>query len=145
MISITSLTQKNVDGVAAVEQACFSTPWSVDAFQKDLTNENAVYFCLEEEGNVIGYVGMWNILGEGNINNIAILPDYRRKGYGKLLLEQLIAYGEEQKLSFLTLEVRASNESAIRLYSSVGFREVGRRKKYYDRQEDAILMTRIFE
>ncbi len=145
MISVASLTPQNVEGVASVERACFSTPWSRESFQKDLTNENAVYFCLEEAGKVIGYVGMWNILGEGNINNIAVLPDYRRKGYGRLLLERLIAYGEEHKLSFLTLEVRASNEGAIRLYSSCGFREVGRRKKYYDRQEDAILMTRVFE
>lgn len=144
MIQLTSLTRKNIDGVAHIEQVCFFQPWSKEAFQKDLDNENAVYVCLEEDGRVIGYVGMWNSLGEGNINNIAVLPEYRRKGYGRLLLEALIAYGKEHNLSFLTLEVRESNEGAISLYRSMGFLPVGRRKKYYERTEDAILMTLTF-
>lgn len=144
MIGLTSLTLENLDGVAFIEQVCFSSPWSKDAFLKELENENAVYFCIEDDDTVIGYVGMWNILGEGNINNIAVLPEYRRKGYGKLLLESLIAYGKENNLSFLTLEVRESNQGAISLYRAMGFVEVGRRKKYYERTEDAILMTLTF-
>ncbi len=143
-MKVTGLTPQNVEGVSQIEKACFSTPWSLESFQKDLTNENAVYFCLEDDGNVIGYVGMWRSFDEGNINNIAVLPDYRRKGYGRLLLEHLISYGKEQKLSFLTLEVRESNAGARALYQSVGFLEVGRRKKYYERREDAILMTLTF-
>lgn len=143
-MKVTGLTPQNVEGVFLVEQACFSTPWSLESFQNDLTNENAVYFCLEDDGKVIGYVGMWQSFDEGNINNIAVLPQYRRKGYGKLLLEHLIAYGKEHKLSFLTLEVRESNMGARALYQSVGFLEAGRRKKYYERHEDAILMTLTF-
>ncbi|MBQ7792056.1 MAG: ribosomal protein S18-alanine N-acetyltransferase, partial [Clostridia bacterium] len=112
--------------------------------RKDLENKNAVYVCLEEDGKVIGYVGMWNISGEGNINNVAVLPDYRRKGYGRLLLSHLISYAKEHQLLLLTLEVRASNEGAIHLYESCGFEVVGRRKKYYDNCEDAILMTLPF-
>lgn len=144
MITVTTLTPANVNGVYFVEKTCFSTPWSLEAFQNDLTNENAVYFCIEEDGNVVGYVGMWNISGEGNINNVAVLPEHRRKGYGKLLLSHLISYAKEHNLSFLTLEVRVSNEGAIRLYESCGFIAVGRRKKYYDNREDAILMTLAF-
>ena len=144
MITVTSLTPENVDGVALVEEVCFSVPWSKEAFWADLTNENAVYFCIEENGKVIGYVGMWNISGEGNINNIAVLPEHRRNGYAKLLLQNLITYGKENGLSFLTLEVRASNSGAIALYRSMGFSEVGIRKKYYERTEDAILMTLTF-
>ena len=143
-MKVTGLTPANVNGVFLVEQTCFSTPWSLESFQNDLTNENAVYFCLEDDGKVIGYVGMWQSFDEGNINNIAVLPDYRRKGYGKLLLEHLISYGKEQRLSFLTLEVRESNAGARALYQSVGFLEAGRRKKYYERREDAILMTLTF-
>ncbi|MBO5408232.1 MAG: ribosomal protein S18-alanine N-acetyltransferase [Clostridia bacterium] len=144
MISVTTLTPETVEGIFLVEQACFSTPWSLESFQNDLTNENAVYFCIEDAGKVIGYVGMWQSFGEGNINNIAVLPEYRRKGYGKLLLEYLVAYGREHNFSFLTLEVRESNQEARSLYRSVGFLEVGRRKKYYERTEDAILMTLTF-
>ncbi len=144
MLKVTGLTAENVKDVFLVEQTCFSTPWSLESFQKDLINENAVYFCLEDDGKIIGYVGMWQSFDEGNINNIAVLPDYRRKGYGKLLLEHLIAYGKEKQLSFLTLEVRESNMGARALYQSVGFLEVGRRNKYYERHEDAILMTLTF-
>ena len=144
MIRVTTLNQNNVEGVFLVEQACFSTPWSLASFQKDLTNENAVYFCIEEDGKVIGYVGMWESYGEGNINNIAVLPAYRRKGYAKLLLEHLISYGKEHQLTFLTLEVRESNEGARALYRKMDFVEVGVRKKYYERREDAILMTLHF-
>ncbi len=144
MITVTALNQNNVEGVFLVEQACFSTPWSLASFQKDLTNENAVYFCIEEDGKVIGYVGMWESYGEGNINNIAVLPAYRRKGYAKLLLEHLISYGKEHQLTFLTLEVRESNEGARALYRKMDFVEVGVRKKYYERREDAILMTLHF-
>lgn len=144
MITLSTLTPANVNGVYQVEVACFSTPWSLDAFRKDLENPNAVYFCLEDDGIVIGYVGMWNISGEGNINNVAVLPQYRRKGYAKQLLTHLISYAKENKLSFLTLEVRASNQGAIRLYEDCGFVPVGRRKKYYDNREDAILMTLEF-
>ncbi len=144
MITLTTLTSENAEGVFFVEKTCFSTPWSLESFQNDLTNDNAVYFCLEDDGKVIGYVGMWVSFGEGNINNIAILPEYRRKGYAKLLLEHLIAYGKENNLSFLTLEVRESNEGARALYQSMGFVQVGIRKKYYERREDAILMTLTF-
>ncbi len=144
MITVTTLTNENAEGVYEVEKTCFSTPWSLASFQKDLTNENAVYFCIEDDGKVIGYVGMWESFGEGNINNIAVLPQYRRNGYATLLLENLISYGKENKLAFLTLEVRESNEGARKLYQSMGFSEAGRRKKYYERTEDAILMTLTF-
>ena len=144
MITVTALTPQNVQGVYEVEKVCFSTPWSLESFQNDLTNENAVYFCVEDDGKVIGYVGMWESFSEGNINNIAVLPEYRRKGYAKLLLEHLISFGKEHSLSFLTLEVRESNEGARALYQKMGFLEVGRRKKYYERREDAILMTLHF-
>lgn len=144
MIRVNGLTRENVHGVFTVEKACFSTPWSLASFQNDLTNENAVYFCLEDDDKVIGYVGMWVSFGEGNINNIAVLPEYRGQGYGALLLEQLIFYAKEHKFTFLTLEVRASNERARALYRKMGFLETGIRKKYYERTEDAILMTLTF-
>ena len=144
MIEITGLSESNVEEVAFVEKACFSTPWSKEAFLKDIKNPDAVYFCLEEDCRVLGYIGMWNILGEGNITNIAVLPEQRGKGYGKKLLCEMLRYGKTHGLSFLTLEVRASNEIAINLYQSCGFLEVGRRKRYYEGKEDAILMTYDF-
>ncbi len=144
MIRLTSLSASNLDGVVSVERTCFSHPWSRNAFLADISNPNAVYFCLEDNETVIGYIGMWNIGGEGNITNIAVLPQYRRQGHARHLLETMISYAKEEKLLFLTLEVRESNEGAICLYRSLGFTEVGRRKKYYEHTEDAILMTLSF-
>lgn len=141
MITFSPLTSANVEEVFLVEQKSFSHPWSLSSFQDELSNPNAVYFCLEEDGKPVGYIGMWNILGEGNITNVAVLPEYRRKGYGKALIAKMISYAIAENLEFLTLEVRASNEGAIRLYRACGFLEVGRRKKYYENTEDAILMT----
>ena len=97
---------------------------------------------LEEDGEAIGYAGMWHIIDEGDINNIGILPDKRRKGYASLLLNELIKYMENEKLACLNLEVRASNAPAIALYKKFGFYEVGVRKNYYQGREDALLLRR---
>ena len=144
MMKITPLTRENLDGVCQVENLCSSHPWSRESLQKDIANEHAVYFCMEDDGVVIGYISMWSLRGEGNINNLAVLPQYRRQGHGRALLTCMIDHAVTHRFSFLTLEVRSSNLGAIRLYESCGFRQVGLRKKYYDHSEDAILMTLTF-
>ena len=90
---------------------------------------------------VVGYVGMWVILDEGHITNLAVDPAYRRKGIGRALLEHLITEGKKRGVRFLTLEVRSSNLVAQQLYRKLGFYEAGVRPGYYqDNQEDAIIM-----
>lgn len=100
---------------------------------------------VREDGTVLGYAGLQAVLDEGYINNVAVAPAYRRRGVAGALIAALVRFGEA-KLSFLTLEVRASNAPAIALYEKYGFTQAGRRKNYYDDpREDALLLTRRFD
>ena len=129
-----------------MENRCFSIPWTRGMFENELFNPNAFYAVLEVSGKICGYAGIWKILNEGHITNIAVHPDCRRLGYGKLLIKTLIDYAEKNDITSLTLEVRASNKPAISLYESFGFKSSGRRKRYYsDNNEDALIMWLFFQ
>lgn len=135
-------TKEDIEAIYAIELESFSVPWSLESITKELENEMAYYVIAEEDGQVLGYAGLWDVVGEGQITNIAVRPSGRRKGIGKKLVEGLMAYGKEKGLEVLILEVRASNEAAIRLYSQAGFKDIGKRKNYYTKPtEDAILMA----
>lgn len=143
---LTPMTAEHVPQIAALEKECFSHPWSEEMLLDELWNDSAVIITAEgEDGTVLGYAGLQTVLDEGYINNVAVAPDYRRQGVAGELIAAFIRFGKA-KLAFLTLEVRASNTPAIRLYEKYGFAEAGRRKNYYDDpKEDAILMTLEFE
>ena len=142
MIEIKRMQDRHIAAMAKLERVCFSDPWSEDSFAGELDNPLACYFVAEEEGRLLGYAGLWGISGEGNITNIAVEPEYRRKKVGSSLLSALIGYAREHRFKFLTLEARISNEPAKRLYKAFGFRPVGIRKGYYQgNREDAVLMT----
>lgn len=132
--------------VAEIERMNFSHPWTEKMLQEELDNMLSSFICaLGENGVVMGYAGLTVVAGEGYINNIAVRQEYRRQGVASELLKVFLRFGKAQGLSFLTLEVRASNEAAKRLYMKHGFAQVGRRKNYYDDpKEDAILMTLDF-
>ncbi|MGE5554030.1 MAG: ribosomal protein S18-alanine N-acetyltransferase [Betaproteobacteria bacterium] len=134
----------DVEEVLAIEQASFPTPWSRLAFLSELLeNERAVYLVAREEGKVIGYAGMWRILDEGHITNLAVHPDARRRGVGRRLLDALCNLAVARGLRRLTLEVRVSNVAAQHLYESFGFLPAGVRPGYYqDNNEDALIMWR---
>lgn len=141
-ITITKASQKHLDGITAVENASFTLPWSRKSFEAELNNETAVYFISADGNTVTGYIGMWEISGQCDITNIAVLPEYRNKGTGSALLKRLVSYCKENNLSPVTLEVRESNTTAQRLYEKFGFEPIGRRKRYYsDTNEDAIIMS----
>ncbi len=140
MIKIVPLKKNNLDDVCEIEKLSLDTVWGKKQMEKELENKNAVYFCAENDGKTIGYIGLWNICGEGNITNVAVHPDFRKRGIGKLLVLEMIKYAKENKLLFLTLEVSEKNENAYELYKKCGFYESGRRKKYYHNEFDAILM-----
>ena len=143
-ISIVPMTSEHLDAVAALERLCFPNPWSRAMFAEELDNALSAYLvALDEAGTVVGYAGLQVILDEGTILNIAVHPDARRRGIASQLLQVFLNFAEGNDLAFLTLEVRASNYDAIALYGSRGFREVGRRKNYYEHpREDALIMTK---
>ena len=139
------MDRSTVPDVAAIERECFSQPWSEDMLAEELYNDNASFIVAEaDDGTVLGYAGLTVVLDEGYINNIAVRSQYRRMGVADALLGTFIHFAEDH-LAFLTLEVRASNDKAISLYTKNGFVQEGRRKDYYkDPKEDAIIMTRRF-
>ncbi len=115
-------------------------------FMGDLQSEYTCYFgTFDESDNLIGYAGMWMSVDGGEITNVAVHPDYRRKGIASSLVGNLIRICEINKLLYLNLEVRESNCKAISLYNKLGFEKVGIRKNYYKNPtENAILMTKTF-
>ena len=140
------LTLNDIESIIQIENACFSVPWSRESFIKELQNPAAYYVGAACEEELAAYGGLWQVAGEGHITNIAVLPRYRRRGLGKHLLENMICFAGEQKLAFLTLEVRKSNLAAIGLYAGFGFVKTGLRKNYYaDTCEDADIMTLYLE
>lgn len=146
-VQIVPMTADHLDEIAALERVCFSDPWSRNMLAEELDNAlSAFLVALDAAGKVVGYAGLQVILDEGYILNVAVAPERRRQGIAGKLLQVFLDFAQGNRLSFLTLEVRASNYAAIALYGSRGFRGVGRRKNYYEHpREDAILMTREFK
>lgn len=141
---ITDAREEQLSQVEELEKLCFSMPWSYDMLRSQLPDDRHVFLTAERDGEVAGYVGMMYILDEGYISNVAVSPEYRRKGLGDRLISALMERAALLKLAFVTLEVRASNTPAIELYKKHGFVPVGQRKNYYDLpKEDAILMTKF--
>lgn len=141
--NIRRMTIADLDAVVAIEQATFPTPWSKDSFRQEIErNVAARYLVAEKDGRVIGYGGAWVILDESHITNIAIAEEERGKGYGRVLTQALMQYIANLGAEYATLEVRKSNIRAQNLYKSLGFIQLGVRKRYYeDNQEDALLMV----
>ncbi len=135
---------KDIDSIAEIDKLCFATPWSRDAYARELrANKLAFYIVAEEDNEIIGFAGLWGIIEEGHITNVAVHPAYRNKGLGRTLVSRLIEVAEEYGIDKFTLEVRPSNDAAITLYSKLGFKGVGKRPKYYeDNGEDALIMWR---
>jgi ribosomal-protein-alanine N-acetyltransferase len=132
----------HIKAIARLEEMCFSEPWP-----EDMISRLRERFLVAVEGEtLLGYEALSTVLDEGSLDNIAVDPAYRRQGVAQALLEALIAQGQAQRLSFITLEVREHNAPAIGLYEKNGFQVVGRRKNYYEKpREDAILMTLTLE
>ena len=144
-ITITPLSADTVEAVAALEKACFTTPWSPKALREELDNPMAVFFTAQIDGQVAGYAGMHHVVDEGYIANIAVDAAYRRMGVASALLEAFFSYARTHALTLLTLEVRAGNTAAQQLYQKYGFVENGRRRDYYRHPtEDALLLCRTF-
>lgn len=141
-IIIREMKESDLDRVMEIENKAFTPPWTREAFLLELTkNLLAKYIVAEVDGVVVGYGGIWLIIDEGHITNIAVDEEYRNMGIGSKIMEGLIQLCVDRNIIAMTLEVRKSNESAKALYKKFGFKEYGIRRKYYqDNNEDAIIM-----
>ena len=146
-VRIVPMNADHLDELVELERICFSTPWSRNMLAEELDNAcSAFLVAVDANEKVVGYAGLQVVLDEGYIANIAVFPEHRRKGVAGQLLQVFMNFAEANRLAFLTLEVRASNQAAIALYANRGFEEVGRRKNYYEYpKEDAIIMTKEFD
>ena len=143
-ILVRPMTTADVDGVMAVEKDSFATPWSRSAFEEELAqNRLARYLVAEENGQVVGYAGMWLVINEAHVTNVAVSGSRRGEGIGRLLMETLMELARENGMGSMTLEVRVSNMVARHLYETLGFAEAGIRKNYYsETKEDALILWR---
>lgn len=142
-VKISPMEEKDISAVAGIEKECFSVPWSENALTEELDNENAVFFVAKIFGEIVGYMGMHIILDECYVTNVAVRNEYRRKGTGRKLLRYAEDRAKERDCSFISLEVRVSNSSAIALYSGEEYEKMGERKDFYtDPKENALIMTK---
>ncbi|MDD5937271.1 MAG: ribosomal protein S18-alanine N-acetyltransferase [Clostridiales bacterium] len=138
---IRRMSADDVNMVAKIEAEVFSEPWSRESFLSEVETPNHIYLVAEEEEDILGYCGLWEVAGEGQITNVCVAPEHRGKAVATQMLEELLAYAQEMDIKASTLEVRVSNEPAIRLYEKLGFEEAGIRKGFYSHpKEDAMIM-----
>ena len=139
------MSQCHVAHVAQLEKICFSDPWSENSVSSELKNSLSCWLVAEEDGEVAGYIGSQTVMGETDMMNVAVHPDYRRRGIGEKLVEALVEALKSRESHCLTLEVRASNAPAKALYEKLGFTQVGLRKNYYrNPKEDALILRKEF-
>lgn len=141
-ITFRHMTVDDLDEVMEVEVNSFTIPWSREAFFNELTkNQFAQYLIVEVDQKVVGYCGVWIIIDEAHITNIALLPEYRGMRLGEALMAKVMGLAREMGAVRMTLEVRVSNVRAQNLYRKFGFEEGAIRKQYYtDNMEDALVM-----
>lgn len=142
-MQIVRMTREIVPLVAELEQQIFTMPWSVQGFLDTLDMENVIFLTALEDGNLLGYCGIYLAADEGEITNVAVAPEYRRLGIAQTLVRRLIDEVKKLGVSRYILEVRASNLGAIGLYEKLGFVRGGVRRNFYEKpKEDALVMVR---
>ena len=145
-VTIREMTESDIAGIAELEKKCFSEPWSETSLRDELTNETARFYVLRDSKRLLGYIGANNVCNEVYITNVAVSEECRGKGYGQKLVNHLIKQSETERAFFITLEVRKSNENAIKLYEKCGFKFIGERKNFYSKPtEDALIYTYYLE
>lgn len=141
-MNIRLMAEEDVDSVVQIEQQLFSKPWTKQDFINSMSDRHNIYVVAEDEKQeIIGYCGIWGVLDEGQITNVAVRPDTQGQGIGYDMLSELLRIGRNEGLQQYTLEVRVSNSRAISLYKRLGFEEEGIRKNFYEKPvEDGIIM-----
>lgn len=138
---IRRMAEHDLPLVAELEKRCFTESWSYGILEAGLHSPYDVYFVLEQNGQILGYANLRILAGEGEIQRIAVLPEFRRLGAGRKLMDAMVGYAREKQVYAITLEVRAGNQAARNLYESYGFTGEAMRKGYYrNPPEDAVIM-----
>lgn len=145
MMTFTEMKAEHVPQVAQLEKMCFADPWSEMSIESELRSIWSYWLVAVENDQVVGYIGSQTSIDETDVMNVAVHPDWRRRGIAQMLINHLIAELKKRGSHSLTLEVRASNAPAIGLYEKIGFAQVGCRKNYYrNPKEDALILRKTF-
>ena len=147
-VLIRKAEERDLDQIAELEKVCFpEDPWSCASFYNEIVeNDRTLYLTAWDGEKIAGYMGIWEILDEGHITNVAVSPLYRRQGIGEKLIDEILRITSMHGIKSWTLEVRVDNEPAIRLYEKMGFRKEGLRRKYYTYDgTDALIMWKGHE
>ena len=146
MIQFVEMKAEHVPQVADLERTCFADPWSEKSISSELGNIWSLWLVALLDDTVIGYIGSQTAIDETDVMNVAVHPDYRRRGVAESLIDMLVTELKNRGSHALMLEVRASNAAAIALYEKMGFAQVGLRKNYYrNPKEDALIMRKEWE
>lgn len=138
---IRNMAREDLSQVCEIENHVFSRPWSEKDFLNSILDKKNIYLVAEEEGEILGYCGLWDVAGEGQINNVAVKESCRRRKVAETILSAMLEMGRKQGIEAFTLEVRTGNLPAISLYHRLGFRDCGLRKNFYEAPlEDALIM-----
>lgn len=147
--SVRPMEFDDLEEVVLLEKTCFTDPWSMETFVHEITKNHMASYVVavdENTNKITGYAGMWIVLDEAHITNVGVLPEYRGKGIGVMLMNRQVKDSIVAGAIKMTLEARVSNEVAINLYKKLGFTQVGIRKRYYeDNNEDAVIMWKYYQ
>ncbi|MDD7114103.1 MAG: ribosomal protein S18-alanine N-acetyltransferase [Lachnospiraceae bacterium] len=142
MTEIREMKKEDCQDVWNLQKQCFSVPWSLESLEDMFRVEGYTSLVASDGCEIIGYIGMKAVFDEADITNVAVSPVMRKKGIGKQLIQQLLIRADQKQINRIFLEVRVSNEAAICLYQNAGFKEIDRRKGYYEKpREDAFIMV----
>ena len=140
-ITIEKMTKEHLEQIKDILQTEFDKFWNAEVLKKELENPLSIYVVATSEGQVVGYAGLWQPCDEGHITNIVTKINKRGNKIATKMLEELLRIAKDKKLKCVTLEVNVHNDIAIALYQKYNFKEVGKRPKYYNNTDDAIIMT----
>ena len=146
MIEYVLMTREHVPQIAELEKLCFSMPWSENSIAGEINNALALWIVAVDGNKVARYIGSQAVMGEADMMNVAVLPEYRRCGIGRELVMKLVGALKQKDNYCLTLEVRVSNTPAIRMYEALGFTQIGQRPNYYAKpREDALILRKEWQ
>lgn len=135
------LVKDHIEPILEIEKESNGSPWSFRSFEKEIDHGPSEFLVATIGGEVVGYAGAWIVADECHVTTIAVSPVHRRQGLGKKMMDEILARSKERGVLCATLEVRADNEAAIKMYEKLGFVISGKRKAYYpDNKEDAVIM-----
>ncbi len=140
-LRLEAITESHLPAVLQIEKAANSAPWSERSFRNELNHPHGIFLVAIGDGQVVGYGGIWLVVDEAHVTNLAVDPAVRRQGVARKLMMELLRRAKEKGMTCSTLEVRASNEAALELYEGLGYKTTATRRGYYpDNKEDAAVM-----